>query len=92
MSDLSTLFLPKAEEKDLVHIKWIDSGLFHENGWESAEDIIPVTNLATVDTVGIMFHEDEQSYRVALSVDREHGHYFGVQTIAKSCVTRMRHV
>jgi hypothetical protein len=84
--------VPDVAPTGFVHIQWIDSGLFHENGWETVEEIVPVTGLSTVDTVGIMFHEDDESYRVALSVDFAHGHYFGVQTIAKNCVVSVRNV
>jgi hypothetical protein len=78
------------KEDDYVHIMWLDSGLFHEKGWETKEEILPATKLATVNTVGILLNDDDECYRVALSADFQHGHYFGVQTIAKKNVLSVR--
>ena len=78
------------KEDDFIHVVWLDSGLFHEKGWETRDEIIPASKLATVNTVGILLNEDTECYRVALSADFVHGHYFGVQVIARKNVLSAR--
>lgn len=70
-----------------VEIRWIDSGLHHENGWETKEAIVKSVALSEVATVGFLMHEDDTTYFVALSSDSANGHFFGLQLIAKSAVT-----
>lgn len=70
----------------LVRIDWIDSGAFHQDGWQSKDAIIGSAGLSTVVTVGEMFHEDEDKYYVALTVDEKNGQYFGTQVIWKNAV------
>jgi len=74
-----------------VEIVWTDSGLHYENGWESRENIIEnCSGIATVSTVGWLFHDDASAYFVATSRDPAHGHYFGVQVIKKTNVISNR--
>jgi hypothetical protein len=80
------------KEDSFVHVRWLDSGLFHENGWETREQIIPKARTTSVDTVGILLFEDDDNISVALSMDPDNKHYFGVQTISKKNVEGMWNV
>jgi len=66
---------------EMVRVEWLDSGLSYTDGWNSFSEIIEKAKLATVTTVGLKFHEDDDAIYIALSV---HGNdAYGVQVIAK---------
>lgn len=70
-----------------VEIRWIDSGTWYSNGWESREQIVRSAALSEVSTVGWLMEEDEDTYYVASSHDPTNGHFYGLQLIHKSAVT-----
>lgn len=71
----------------MVRIVWTDSGLWHEQGWETKEEILASTGgLVDVVTVGTLVHEEDDRYFVALSADNVNSAYYGIQIIAKSAV------
>lgn len=65
----------------LIRVEWLDSGLSYTDGWDNMEAIVRKTKLATVETVGILFWETEDTIYVALSVHENDA--YGVQLIAK---------
>lgn len=70
-----------------VEIRWIDSGTWYEDGWETKAKIVEHTSLSEVVTVGHLMHEDDEAYYVASSYDAINGHFYGVQLIHKQAVT-----
>lgn len=71
-----------------VEVEWIDSGLMSAEGWQSREELIsnPKNRITTMYTVGFLMHEDKEAMYVALTSDREHGHFYAMQVIAKSAI------
>lgn len=73
-----------------VEIDWLDSGLNRSNGWETRQEILSETSLSSVRTVGILIHEDDDSYFLAHSKAVSMDKYYGIQVIAKQNVTRLK--
>jgi hypothetical protein len=72
-----------------LQVEWLDSGTIHTGeGWSSKEEILNVTHIGTVTTVGILFHEDPDTLYLALSYDKEHEHWYGVQAINKKNIVK----
>lgn len=70
-----------------VEIVWTDSGTFYKGeGWTDKDTVISHTKIGTVQTVGLLMHEDDDTVWLALSYDEENGAYFGVQAIHKQSI------
>jgi hypothetical protein len=68
-------------------VRWIDSGL-SIHGWNSLEEISQ-KKIATVETVGYLVFEDEDSIYLALTRHKEENAYYGVQVIWRKSIVSM---
>ncbi len=77
-----------------VRIQWIDSGMHVDKGWKSLEDYKTDINIskATVETVGILMHEDEDSLMVGLSYDPTHDAWYGAQWVLKPNIVSVEYL
>jgi len=73
-----------------LEVDWLDSGAQHTAGWNSKEEILDILKIGKVTTVGLLFHETEDTLYVALSYDPDNENYFGVQAIAKQNILSRR--
>jgi len=70
----------------MLRVTWTDSGTFHSDGWQTKEKILSKLGIGTVVSVGLLFHEDDETLFLALSYDPDHDTYYGVQAIQKSSI------
>jgi len=70
----------------MLRVTWTDSGTFHSDGWQRKDEILSKLGIGTVVSVGILFHEDDDTLYLALSYDPDHNTYYGVQAIQKSSI------
>jgi hypothetical protein len=71
-----------------LQVEWIDSGTISQMGWMQKEEILATTKIGKVVTVGVLFHESEDTLYIALSYDPEHEHWYGVQAINKTSIIK----
>lgn len=70
-----------------VEVRWIDSGAWYEDGWQSRDTIVAKSSLSEASTVGWLMEEDEDTYYVASTYDPVNEKFYGVQLIHKPAVT-----
>lgn len=76
------------KDKELRYeVRWIDSGL-SIHGWNNIEEI-KEKKVATVETVGYLVFEDEDSIYLALTRHKEESQYYGIQVIWRKSIVSM---
>ena len=75
----------------VVYVKWKDhfSVVHADRRWIDLEELTSPQPYVMINTIGFLMHEDDDSYRVALSVDGE-GHINGNIIILKATVVEYK--
>lgn len=82
--------------KKAEYIRWTDSGMFHDDGWEKAYAITQRKHRRALhvpaESIGFVIHEDRKTLVLSPTHDRAHDNYFGGQFIAKKNIVKRRKV
>jgi hypothetical protein len=71
----------------LVRITWHDSGMQHESGWKTPEQVENRT--PSVISVGYVVHEDDENITIAQGFCIDPELYYGFHTVWKPAVKKM---